>query len=389
MHSLAEVSAEACDRGRVRRRRIPERPKFVSECRSGKENVARIVIRLPRPVRRRLGRLAQRTRDAQLRTRIQIVLLYHEGWGSPRISEALRCAPATAVRVAHRFQETGEAGLEDGRKENGSSKVDADLLQGLHEIVVRSPEDFGWSRPTWTREALVKTLARETGVRVSLSTMSRMLGGLQMRWGTARAIVLCPWSKRRKQWRLAQIRRVLAALLPDEVAYYQDEVDIHLNPKIGRDWMPKGKQKVVVTPGRNQKRYLSGALSVDGSELVYVTGHRKNTDLFLAQLSALKKRHPRARRIHLVLDNYTIHSSKRTRRYIAEHGELFQLHFLPPYTPEENHIERLWGDLHANVTRNHRCKKIDDLLDRVHEYMRVERARRRARSRGSRARRAG
>src|SRR5688572_4690975 len=31
------------------------------------------------------------------------------------------------------------------------------------------------------------------------------------------------------------------------------------------------------------------------------------------------------------------------------------LHFLPPYCPTVNRIERLWLDLHAVVTRNHRC----------------------------------
>jgi transposase len=30
------------------------------------------------------------------------------------------------------------------------------------------------------------------------------------------------------------------------------------------------------------------------------------------------------------------------------------LHFLPPYCPDDNRIERLWKDLHDNVTRNHK-----------------------------------
>ena len=40
---------------------------------------------------------------------------------------------------------------------------------------------------------------------------------------------------------------------------FVDEVDIHLNPKIGPDWMLRGQQKTVPTPGQNQKRYLAGA----------------------------------------------------------------------------------------------------------------------------------
>jgi len=71
----------------------------------------RIVVRLPRWVKRRLRRRRQKTRDAALRTRIQIVLLYDAGLGAQRIAAHLGCVPATVVRVAGRFLEVGEDGL--------------------------------------------------------------------------------------------------------------------------------------------------------------------------------------------------------------------------------------------------------------------------------------
>lgn len=43
---------------------------------------------------------------------------------------------------------------------------------------------------------------------------------------------------------------------------YRDEVDPHLNPRIGGDWMVPGQQKEVVTLGQNQKKYLVGAQDV-------------------------------------------------------------------------------------------------------------------------------
>jgi transposase len=332
----------------------------------------RIVVRLPRWVKRRLQRERHSTRDAALRTRIQIVLLYEAGWGAHRIAASLGCVPATAVRVARRFLELGEEGLLDGRRANGQLKVDDDLRQALAELVATSPEERGWSRPTWTRELLARTLRQQTGVHVSVSTMARMLGHLGARWGMARPIVLCPWSKARKTRRLRAIFKVVDHLPAREVAYFEDEVDIHLNPRIGRDWMLRGQQKVVVTPGQNRKRYLAGALAVNGSNLLCVQSERKNSDLFLALLAKLRQHHPRARRIHLVLDNYGIHSSRRVQEYLRQHGDLFQLHFLPPYSPDHNPIERVWREVHANVTRNHRCKTIEDLMRRVVWHLRRE-----------------
>jgi len=332
----------------------------------------RIVVRLPRGGKRRLKRAMRKTRDAGLRTRIQIVLLYETGWGAHRIAATLGCVPATAVRVVRRFQSLGEEGLLDGRRENGQMKVDEDLRQALAEMVVVSPEDHGWSRTNWTRELLARTLYRQTGVEVSVTTVARILQDLKARWGMARPIVICPWSKARKTRRLRAIRKIVDRLPARDVAFFEDEVDIHLNPRIGRDWMLPGQQKLILTPGQNRKRYLAGARAVRGNDLVFVSSDRKNSDLFLALLEKLRKHHPRARCIHLVLDNYGIHSSRRVQEFLREHGNLFRLHFLPPYCPEHNDIERLWREVHANVTRNHRCRTIEDLLRRVIWYLHRE-----------------
>ncbi len=61
--------------------------------------------------------------------------------------------------------------------------------------------------------------------------------------------------------------------------------------------------------------------------------------------------------------------SRKTRMALECYGERFVLHFLPPFCPEENYVERLWQDLHANVTRNHCCATIDELMEEVDWYL--------------------
>ncbi len=62
------------------------------------------------------------------------------------------------------------------------------------------------------------------------------------------------------------------------------------------------------------------------------------------------------RRLHLILDNYRIHTSQRTHLALVALRRKAQLHFLPPYCPDDNRIERVWKDLHDNVARNHSCR---------------------------------
>ena len=58
------------------------------------------------------------------------------------------------------------------------------------------------------------------------------------------------------------------------------------------------------------------------------------------------------------------------RLLVTPEGRRIRLHFLPPYCPDHNKIERTWQDLHANVTRNHRCSTMTELMRDVRNYLR-------------------
>ena len=67
-------------------------------------------------------------------------------------------------RVVARWRGLGVAGLLDRREDNGELKLSEWFLDRLYEAVDLSPQDFGYPRPTWTRELLAGVLFNETGV---------------------------------------------------------------------------------------------------------------------------------------------------------------------------------------------------------------------------------
>ncbi len=322
-------------------------------------------------VKERIRKQIRKCNDARLRIRYLILVNLWGGRSIPEIVDALQVSKSTIYKYAARYREAGEAGLVDQRKSNGKRKVDAKYLGTLVEVVAGSPSDHGWRRTTWTRELLVEVLVRKTGVRIHPSSMSRCLKLIKARLGRAKPIVGCPWPKTAKNKRLREIRQLLNNLPEDEVAVYEDEVDVHLNPKIGLDWMNKGQQKLVMTPGQNQKRYLAGSLDVRTGELLFVESDKKDTMLFIQMLWKLVQHYSDAKVIHVILDNYCIHSTKVVDVSLETvEGQRIQLHFLPPYCPDHNKIERVWRDLHANVTRNHKCKDMKSLMQDVRYWIR-------------------
>jgi transposase len=328
-----------------------------------------IVPKVRYSVKERLLKQLRRCRSALERVRYLIVINLLHGRGAYETADVLGVHNTTVYRTAKRFRQHGEWGLLDGREDNGTGKLDERYLGVLYEVVRSSPQRHGWRRPTWTREMLVKTLAQKTGIRIHVATMSRALALVQARRGRPRPTVRCPWSPAAKTRRLNAIRSLLTTLPRGDVAFYEDEVDIHLNPKIGLDWMVRGQQKEVVTPGQNVKRYLAGALDVRTGMLTWVEGDRKNSALFIALLERLVAYHAKTAVIYVIVDNYRIHDSKITQVALWKYRGRVRLHFLPPYCPNENKIERVWEDLHANVTRNHTCANIDRLMAEVRDYL--------------------
>jgi transposase len=328
-----------------------------------------ILRHLPRAERRLLMQIVRKGEDFATAMRFYAVALLGRGMSSPKVADILAIAVSTVVRAGHAYAAAGVAGLYDKRRGNGSPKADGAFHARVAELLESTPEDFGWKRPTWTRELLCLQAQREGRATVTASTMGRVLARIGARLGMPKPVVLCPWKRDARLARLAEIRALEQRASAAEPVLYSDEVDVHLNPKIGRDWMLPGQQRRIITPGKNEKFYLAGALDVRTGAL-HTTGlAHKGAALFCALLRDLAKHYRTARRIHLVVDNYAIHSARMTLRTLDELGGRIVLHFLPPYCPDANRIERVWQDFHANVTRNHRCRTMKALLGNAREYL--------------------
>ena len=330
---------------------------------------ARRIVLHPR-TRAKLQRDSKRCNDADTRIRYRIVLLSDQRFSGKRIARALGCSTSTVSRTLSRFERYGQAGLIDRREDNGQVIADGRYARTVAWILASTPQAFFHRRPTWTKRLLIRTAKTYTGVTVSPTTMGRVLKRLKARRGRPKPDAPCPWGENARKTRVAAIHALVDTLPAHEAAVWEDEADVDLNPRIGFDWMLPATQRRVMTPGKNVKRYLAGAMDAKTDRLVWVRGERKNSRLFIDLLKRLLIEYAKKRVIHVILDNYVIHGSRQTKLWLEEFGGKFRLHFLPPYCPDDNRIERkVWREMHANVTVNHCCRTIDQLMAEVVCYL--------------------
>ncbi len=324
------------------------------------------LVRLSRPQKRRLQRIVQRSQDARPVRRAQVLLQLVSGVSVTEISNGLSVARSTVYRWAEQFMTLGEACLsvcDSGRR---AYTVDETLRETLLELVTQPPSDYDYLRSTWTSEMLALTLTELLTRPVHASTVRRELPKLGLRWRRTRPTLRIRHPDSAK--RMKAINKQLAHRESGVEVFYIDEVDIDLNPKIGFLWSPVGEQQTIPTPGKNRKRYLAGALHARTGRVEYVEGLRKNTDLFLNLLEHLKRTYRGARKIVLIADNYIIHKSNLAKAWL-KHNLKFEILFQPAYQPWVNDIEKLWKQLHDNITRNHRFKTIEQLMRAVRAFL--------------------
>jgi putative transposase len=308
--------------------------------------------------------------DPGLRLRAHIILLLAAGHSWAVIATMLFCSTRTIARWKERFEQGGAPALlgrHRGARPGGGTRW-VGVLVGW--VTQQLPTDFGFLRSRWCCEALVILLWEVHAVDVSRETVRRWLHQGQLVWRRPRPVV-GPQDPQR-QAIVRKLRRLLAHLPPDETAVFQDEVDINTNPKIGCMWMRKGQQAAVPTPGTNEKRYLAGSLHWRTGALIVTEsapGQGRNAELFLRHLEDLRHRLRRYRKIHVLCDNAKAHDCKAVREYLQRWGHRIAIHYLPRYAPETNPIERLWWHLHDEVTRNHRCRSMEELLHLVLEWL--------------------
>jgi hypothetical protein len=193
----------------------------------------------------------------------------------------------------------------------------------------------------------------------------------ELGWEWKRAKVAAKDDDPQRVEKLARIRLAFEQLRAGMALFFADELDINLLPKVGYQWMPKGKQVEVMTPGTNEKRYLAGALDLTTGTITHCVWYRKQTGLFLDLLETLDRTHPAPLFSHLtvVADNAKIHHAEKVQKWLAAHPR-FEVLYLPTYCPRANPIERAFGDVHDKCTRNHTRKRMWHLVQDVQRHMR-------------------
>ena len=153
---------------------------------------------------------------------------------------------------------------------------------------------------------------------------------------------------------IAAYESLLNQLPADEMVMFADAVHpVHGARPVGCWMRPDAALAVEQKTGRDHLN-IHGALDLEAGQTQIHLVDRVNASSTIALLAAIERQFPARRRIHVFLDNARCHHAKPVREWLARPRCRIRLHFIPPYCPHLNPIERLWGAMHKALTHN-RC----------------------------------
>lgn len=292
--------------------------------------------------------------DGRVRDRIKAVLLKSEGWTNKKIAQALRIHEET-VRT-HLFDWESDEKL---KPENGGSwsKMTDDESQKLE---VHLEEN------TYTRVIeICAYVEEEFNLSYTVSGMTKWLRRHNFSYKHPKGIPAKADLK--KQEEFIESYRILVADTPsNEPILFGDSTHPTMATKIISGWIRKGKDKPIAQTASKVRVNITGAIELSTMKITSSEPDFVNAETTVEFLKKLKEKYSSAPKIHFILDQSGYHTSKLVKEF-AE-NESIVLHYLPPYSPNLNPIERLWKVMNENVRNNKFFKSAKDFRDSISNF---------------------
>ncbi len=152
----------------------------------------------------------------------------------------------------------------------------------------------------------------------------------------------------------------------EDQIYFVDGVHPQHNTIATYGWIKKGKTKHLKTNNGRQRTNINGALNIETKAVLYIEDERINAQTMISLLNLILENQNKGK-IHIILDNAKYYHAQIVKDFLKTNTRI-NLHFMPPYSPNLNVIERLWKILKQKVVYNKFYLKFSNFRDKVIDF---------------------
>lgn len=328
-----------------------------------------------------------RTEEAQRVRRAKILLLNSVGMSNVKIAEKLDIHRNSVELCLKKYTTSGiESALRDEAGRGRKAIISDEDKTYIRNLACQKPSELGYAQELWTVRSLQSHIRRtcvEAGypslVSIAPSTVNKILNDVGIKPHKIRYYL----EKRDPEFE-KKMNDVLIVYKQVEIQFETKQetgtITISYDEKPGiqaignvADDLPPTMEHGFVGRDSEYRRFgtvslLAGMDLITGEIIPLVRDTHKSAD-FIDFLKILDGKYDKAKKIKIVLDNHSAHTSKETRKYLEQHPGRFEFIFTPKHGSWLNIIESFFGKFARVCLKGIRVKSKDELIQRIYQYM--------------------
>lgn len=259
--------------------------------------------------------------------RIRVILLLDDGKTYKSICEHLFIDEGTIANWRKRYKEGGLERLFDDQykaKKCSLSPSELELLSAhLQEHTYRRTSEIS------------KYVKDNFGVEYKNNSVRRLLKSLGFSYKKPKKTP-CKADKEKQQHFLNQYN----GFKSHGPVYFMDSTHPRHCPVMGYGWIKTGFDKYIPCNSGRAHLNINGAINVKNLDVVTRQSKAVNKDAICELLKAIKLKNLNEDKVYVIMDNASYNRSKKVKDLAKELN--IRIRYLPPYSPNLNHAERLW-----------------------------------------------
>jgi transposase len=299
--------------------------------------------------REKLIKRHRKERDKRICDRIKAVLAFDDGYTYTEIARILLLDDETIRRHIADYQRENKLEPENGGSQSKLSDHEArELIQHLQEVTYLYVKD------------ICQYVQLKYGKKFSVSGMTTWLHDHEFCYKKPHAVPAKANKELQKKF-IAYYKRLKAKAGKKEPIYFADSVHPQHQTQLVYGWIKKGDRKTIATTGRQKRLNFIGGICLTGHRFTFTQTNKVDAYSICEFLWKLRKSHPGHYKVHIIWDNAAYHQNDEVKNWAKELG--IKLHYLPPYSPNLNPVERVWKLMHESVRYNQYYGKFSEFAD--------------------------
>ena len=277
--------------------------------------------------RKDLEAALKRAKDAAEWKRVFVILSYDEGQSVEELARLTRLSPWTIEDYLKQYSSHNKT--KNDPKGGGTSKLTNAEACSLESHL---------SQTTYLKvKSIVAYVEKTFGKQYSRSGMTKWLieHGFTFKKPEKVPGKLDP--AKQEQF-IHEYMRLKNSLGPHDELYFLDAIHPEYQSQTVCGWIKKGERKTLQTTGKQKRLHFVGALNLKDMTVMVREYETIDADAIIRFFKDLEPKN--LGQIHVVLDNASAHKNHKLIDYLKT--SRIRLHYLPPYSPNLNPIERLW-----------------------------------------------